>query len=247
MALLLRHNTAEGGTNGVTVTTANSGGASGDAFTSVTTGAGRVLEFDSDGPYLDTLSYRVERTIAGTGYNCVTWGNISSAETLLVARAYFYRTAHPPDGGAGQSAVRNIIQQGEYWGADGASLCLLPTTGYWNIHNYRAEGSVTGIAMPLDQWIRFELEVEYLDAAGNVRGRMYNASGTLLESLEILGVHTGDELTKYAQYGWNNTVAPDADNLNTPMWMDDLGWGVFVAAATPYGWGINMRPSDVGA
>jgi hypothetical protein len=247
MALLLRHNTAEGGTNGVTVTTANSGGASGDAFTSVTTGAGRVLEFDSDGPYLDTLSYRVERTAAGTGWNRVTWGPVSSAETLLVARAWFYRTAHPPDGGVGQSPVRVLIYQGEWWGPDGVMLFILPTTGYWGIDNFRDEGFRTGMAMPLNQWVRFELEVEYLDAAGAVRGRMYDAADTLLESLEATNVHTGDELTKYAQYGWNNSVAPDADNLDTPMWMDDLEWGVFAAAATPYGWGINMCPSDVGA
>jgi hypothetical protein len=62
-------NTAEGGTNGVTVTTANSGGASGDAFDTPVISATCTLTFDNTHPaHGSGLSYKFQ--LGGTAGEC---------------------------------------------------------------------------------------------------------------------------------------------------------------------------------
>lgn len=62
-------NTAEGGTNGTTVTPANSGGASGDAFSSYSIGAGNTFTYDSSAPLRGALSYKMTQS----GANQCNW------------------------------------------------------------------------------------------------------------------------------------------------------------------------------
>jgi hypothetical protein len=68
---VLKQNTAEGGTNTTTVTTGNSGGASGDAFDAVSIGASNGLTFTSTTPWAGSLSYAFVK--ASTNQNFVGW------------------------------------------------------------------------------------------------------------------------------------------------------------------------------
>lgn len=78
-------NTAEGGSNGTTVTTGNSGGASGTAFSAVTIGAGNTLTFSNATVLFGTMSYLF---VVGTAANVVTCdlsvaANASGSEQFL--------------------------------------------------------------------------------------------------------------------------------------------------------------------
>lgn len=63
--LVALENSAEGGTDEVTVSTANSGGASGDAWDTVNTSGGVfVYDDDTPNPLIDAMSFRLETTSA---------------------------------------------------------------------------------------------------------------------------------------------------------------------------------------
>lgn len=70
---LIKRNTAEGGTNGTTVTAPNSGGASGDAFDAVSIGAGNSLSFTNAAPLRGSLSYLWTKAAAVQSFAGWTW------------------------------------------------------------------------------------------------------------------------------------------------------------------------------
>lgn len=87
----IRQNTAEGGTNGVTVSTANSGGASGDAFSQVTITGSGMAYFSNNTASHGTLSYRISGGSGDTGKLYI--GNTASNEGTM--RGYFYLNSLP--------------------------------------------------------------------------------------------------------------------------------------------------------
>lgn len=70
-------NTAEGGTDGVGVTTANSGGASGDAWDFVTTLS--VPQYEADAAAAGSLGYVITTDQVGTQSQYVSWTSANSA------------------------------------------------------------------------------------------------------------------------------------------------------------------------
>ncbi len=66
-------NNAEGGTNTTDVSTANSGGASGLAYSSVTPGAGNTTKYDSTDVYLGTMSIKATQGTPFTAQNNTWW------------------------------------------------------------------------------------------------------------------------------------------------------------------------------
>lgn len=81
----IRQNTAEGGTNGVTVSVANSGGASGDAFSQVTITGSAMTYFSNNTASHGSLSYRITGGSGDTGKLYI--GNTASSEGTM--RGYF--------------------------------------------------------------------------------------------------------------------------------------------------------------
>lgn len=82
--MTLRANSAEGGSNGTTVTTGNSGGASGDAFNTVSIGTGGSATFTSASEAHGTLSYSLG---SATGATFVAWTGWNTA--TAACRFYF--------------------------------------------------------------------------------------------------------------------------------------------------------------
>lgn len=75
MAALI--NTGEGGTNGTSVTTANSAGASGDAFTSVTKPTGSTVDFSTTATMDGSLGYDITTTSSVAAY--LVWSSLLEA------------------------------------------------------------------------------------------------------------------------------------------------------------------------
>lgn len=79
---MLLANTAEGGTNGVAATPGNTGGASGDAFNTVTIGTAATLAPDSSTSAHGALSYSI--ATAGTSATAqLLWTSIGSLSTIF--------------------------------------------------------------------------------------------------------------------------------------------------------------------
>lgn len=92
--MALRTNTAEGGTNNTTVSTGNSGGASGDAFSNVEIGAGASLVYSNERPQHGALGYKFTGS-SGT-VTRLTWSGFNT--TAFVFRIYFEFDTLPPSG-----------------------------------------------------------------------------------------------------------------------------------------------------
>lgn len=113
--MTLRQNTAEGGINGATVTTANSGGASGTAFTTVAPTGTPTYQFKNNVAAHGTMSYGITAT-AGNYVNLVF--PIVSAVTQASARFYFYLHTLPS---AGQDLFQIL--------AGGANVAMIGLSG----------------------------------------------------------------------------------------------------------------------
>src|SRR4051812_13728934 len=87
-------NNAEGGTNGVTVTTSNSGAFSGDAWSATANGAGGAITFSSTGAYRGGMCYLFTQTSALTQF--LAWDQ-ASATAGFQGRLYFYTGPSAPD------------------------------------------------------------------------------------------------------------------------------------------------------
>ncbi len=93
----LKQNTLEGGTNGTTITTGNSGGASGDAFNSVTVGTGNTLTYNNTtGKVTQTLG--AKWTFGGTNNGTALWTGLGSLTGQVWFRATFVASAIPTVG-----------------------------------------------------------------------------------------------------------------------------------------------------
>lgn len=143
-------NTAEGGSNGTTVTAANSGGASFDAWsTNPTIGSGAALVFDSAQAMHGTLSYRF--STGGSAVQCKLPWTFTGAATIqwrLYVRTPSAFTNLPTIfrlQGAGTQAIRlawnasgNLVVR-DTANAQQAQSSTTFTTGAW----YRIEGYCT--------------------------------------------------------------------------------------------------------
>jgi hypothetical protein len=101
--MTLKVNTAEGGTDGVDVTTANSGGASGDAFVTVAGGATGALTFDSGHAHNGSLSYLMN---LATAVACTMDMSDTAAATYSI-RCYIYLNAYPSAAIQGPVGIRS--------------------------------------------------------------------------------------------------------------------------------------------
>src|SRR4051812_41296696 len=126
-------NNAEGGTNGVTVTTGNSGGASGTAFSSVLNGA--TLKFDNTQAAHGTLSYHVVTTTTET-----VQFQLSGASSGSYATRFYIRFNTPPF--AGERLLQ--VGSGAKWAiGTGPKFTILDFNG--NVANTFTTTIATGV------------------------------------------------------------------------------------------------------
>ena len=236
---LLVENSANGGTNLETVTTANSGGLSGTAFSSVETGIGG-LTFTNEATHRESLiAYRVNG-----GDTLRQGGTLSNgiSDTKTVTRGYFYFPAAP-------TATNYFMTVTA--GTALTSAAFITTDGSLGVlFNDGGASTVSAANIPLNTWVRVELATDTaagtatasvaLDnnngfygtvvdtgvasnaqVTGGFFGRYIAATNTLFYfddiafktgNLEVIGV-TGGSVERMAPTTWNvgSTVSASRD------------------------------------
>ncbi len=208
-------NSFEGGTNGTTISAANSGGSSGTAFDTVTIGAGATLAFDSTRAAHGGLSAKV--ATGGSAQSMVQWTTAVGTQTEVWGRVYVYFTAVPSPAvkllrffnGASQAGAINVNISG--------FLVLLDATN--------TQVAVGSVAVTTGAWARIEFHVLANATTGAIEAKLFNtADGTTVSELvSATNKNTNSALTDY-RFGQTTAVASVG-----PFWMDDLqinntGW-----------------------
>ncbi|MFI7630281.1 hypothetical protein [Microbispora rosea] len=225
---MLLQNSFEGGTNNSSITTGNSGGTSGDAFSLVDTDGGSPVFTNAQAAH-GTLSARLPPDSG------LQWGLSGNGDRYI--RAYLRPVLHNTSGQTHtirlELATPNV---GAFWYAEIAltSTTATLTLQAWN--NSGGEQVIVGTAStaPLTgQWIRVELRATNA-ASGNGELRLYNSPDSSTPSATITGNMTQTlEAWSYAQVYHYASVAGTGPDI----WVDDLalsdtGWpGPAVASA----------------
>ena len=155
-------NTAEGGTNGVTASTSNTGGASGDVF-NATVGT-PTITFSNAFAHNGSLSYRV---VVSSTQQYVQW-NYTNGSTFY-GRMYMYMTAYPVGGTTG--IVRFLRSGGQ------AARIAIETTGVLTLRD-AGNAAEFSLSTPcaLNQWIRFEFRLTFVPGTGTGQLLLFNTA-----------------------------------------------------------------------
>jgi hypothetical protein len=159
-------NSFDGGTDGVAVSNANSGGVSGDAFDTVT---GTLCLYSSAQAHSGTLGCRIVDATVGQSVN---WTGLGSITTDVYFRFYMYLTALPTTNRLYMMRLNNNAAGACGW------LRLISGTGVVSMADasqagFGAEGVVP---VALNQWVRIEWRVLPSTTAGSMEWRLYNTA-----------------------------------------------------------------------
>lgn len=210
------NNNAEGGTDLTTITTGNSGGASGDAFGDVVIGSGGTLTFASDQEAHGSLSLKLS---VGSFGNSTYFGWRIGTQARVYGRAYCRLSATPT--GAGQSLVS------AFNGSPGnAPVLAILIDASNHVRVVKATGTSTTIsvtfssaAIATNSWFRIEWDFNFATGALEVRYfatlDSLTATETLTGSGETLFAATADRV----EFGGILSAANTADEI---IWFDDL-------------------------
>lgn len=164
-----KSNNAEGGSNGTALTTANTGGVSGDAFDT----ANAAITFSNDTAADGSLSYKVSPTGAGQVF---TWsyGNLSATYDIYI-RGYFRFTSLP-------SSVAAIFI--DIIAANNATTDYVVLTPTGKMQVQAGSKLVTGtVTYSVNTWYRVDFHVHADATAGYTEIFVYDASNNLLEHI----------------------------------------------------------------
>lgn len=151
-------NSAEGGSDETSVTVANSGGASGDAWDFVDDPQqaeigepfGSSIRF-SDDQTVDSLAYRFDQNNSLIGLT-VSWkssGKIQRAQNQIFLRAYFWYSRYPQTADSEFFRIQNPV--------DGVLMrCGVTINGEVFIGNQTATSLLGGFKVPTEKWFRAE-------------------------------------------------------------------------------------------
>lgn len=217
-------NTADGGSSGSNVTTGNSGGGSGNAFSSVATdvypgyGGTASIQFSGTAARRGTLGYRC-REFGGGSRVALTTGDLGSP-TYQRLRFYLKVVQLPTEAVA---LIQPITASG-----DNPGIIALDPDGVLAIHDYPDNiiGSMSN-GLPLNTWLRIETIWDPSSSTSNGQVRLAYAigDGAPVETLTKTGRNLGTDTTVSrfqigkATYGglWSEFHIDDiaADNLGT--------------------------------
>lgn len=199
----------EGGTNGATVTTGNSGGASGDSFDAVAAPAGTTLIYDNTHPAHGTLG--LKGATGSTSAAAYSQKNFPAATSTAALRFYCYLTANP----AVATAIATIVS-----GTVTIARVRVSALGKLQIidANNAAVLTQTG-SIPLNQLFRVEVQFSSLSATvGAATLSRYDTadSTTASETGSVTGQNFGGTGDRY-RIGIPATLANAG-----PIWFDDV-------------------------
>jgi hypothetical protein len=231
----VRINSAEGGTNGATVTVANSGGLSGDAFDFTDVPAGTTFTVATAAAYKGTKGYRFTQG-TGSGYGAYgRWG--LSGWTVARLRLYFRTSAYPSANTCpvGVTNGANTSYLGTVW---------LTPTGNLQVRNTSGTVLYTSAVIPLNSWVRIELIVVpgTTPTNGQIRFAWGLADAAATETYYAPSANTGTAGTLGKLYFgktagvWNATTDFDdllIDDQSATTYLGPSGSGAVVVDPTP--------------
>lgn len=231
-------NTAEGGTNTTTVTTGNSGGASGNAWDSVAVGG--ALTYDNTHSR-GALAYKVVGDTVNPTY--MTWTTALGTAAEVWGRVYLYLTAAPS---AATGLVRIRV------GGVQTMRIQLATAGAGQLEIRKNSGNTlvgtVATACATNQWIRFEYHLLAVTSGAQLEVRLYNTADSATATDQFSS--TGDTLTSAnvdeVSVGHHNASAAST------IWVDDIdvntvGWPGPSVTALPHLLARGQRPRLVPA
>jgi hypothetical protein len=190
----LRSNSAEGGTAGTGATTANSGGASGEAFSQIVPGAGGTIEFSTAQKMHGSLSYAVTQATAAT-ISYIRDDHVGPSANFAV-RAYVFLTGYPSAETQFPISVRTA-------GDVGIVRLQMTTAGLVRVINTAGTTlGTTSAAIPLNTWVRLEFYGTALNGSAGTLGFAYylGDSTSAVQTLAYTAVVTTG-LAQVVRYG----------------------------------------------
>ena len=208
-------NTFEGGTDGATITTGNSGGVSGDAFQNVLTPA----TFDGTHVYTGSLAAKMGGPISVLGYNSTSpLGALREVHNNLFV--YLPTTADPSSYFQLIAISEEPDGEGQYSGGETNVSPWYHTVG---IQSAVAEFQTSSPIIPFDAWFRlvshFRTESEAGAQDGYVSCKIYvtDLVGSPDEVLELTDVTTGSNPYTIYEIG----ASPVTGEF---QWVDGIHW-----------------------
>jgi hypothetical protein len=197
-------NSFEGGTNGTTITTGNSGGASGNAFDAVTGSP----TFSSTHAAHGTLSCSVSVSSSSA---TVAWNASLGSQAQVWFREYFYIPSNP----GGTIYLTSFTQAGV---STCASLMML-STGQLAVWDNTSTAQITSTeSVPLNQWFRVEGFVVGNASTGQLALNIYNQ----MDSVNPTETHqTAANLNTFGTINKVNFGAPVSTTFS--YYLDDIG------------------------
>jgi hypothetical protein len=209
------NNTLEGGTNGTTLSVANSGGTSGSAFNGVTIGTGATFAFDNARAAHGAMAAKVS-TGSTAALADAQWSGALGNQTEIWGRIYVYLTGLP-------AATINVVTIKNGSQVEGG--VNITSTGKVAIFD-GASGTATGtVTVGTNQWVRIAFHLMANASNGAVDAKLFNTmdATTSSDAASIASAATGQKFTSY-ELGLTTATA----NVSA-FWVDDLqinntGW-----------------------
>lgn len=203
-------NTFEGGTPGTTVTAANSGGLSGNAFDAVAAVAGgSTIAFDSTYAAHGSVSLKLA-TASTSESTYVQWTTSMGTQTTVWFRLYLYLTAYP--------ALNTRL-----WNATDASTAC----GSLLVHSSTSPAGVlifagpsgsailtSTNAVPLNQWSRIEGFLTGSASAGQVGFSLYDQKDSLAPTETQTSAATQDTTGPPTKYTFGPVAGAETNFLS---------------------------------
>jgi hypothetical protein len=164
-------NSLEGQATGTTITNANSGGGSGDAFTTVTNpGGSHVIAFSDEQNAHGNNAMKIYTPSASPAATRVDWTGLGGGSANIWFRLYLYRVNNPPSGQHIFGGVRDSA-------AALSAQIRVSTAGLIRVEN-AAAAFITAldatVAMRLNQWVRIEWRILSSATVGEFEWRLFN-------------------------------------------------------------------------
>jgi hypothetical protein len=208
-------NNAEGGTSGVTVTTGNSGGASGRAWDVVTIGTGCTSVFDNSQAAHGLLSYKIATgSTSAEAYNTWTTASVGS-QTQVWFRLYLYFPVQPTVTSRVFTALGSPPSS-----LTCAALSVLTNGTLQLVDSAFSTVFVTTHSIPIGAWFRVEGYVTGSATAGQAQLRLFDSLDSTAPTETQTSAATHNLLGNVCRV----TYGIDSSVVNAgPYWYDDAG------------------------
>jgi hypothetical protein len=184
-------NTLEGIAGGTTITTGNSGGISGDAFSAVTIGAGSSLIASNALAAHGTAAIRLITPAVSPAATRVEWTGFGSITTAVWARVYFWLMVHPEQLGGGliflnfRNAAAALSAEVRIANATNFGIRAAPASG-------TVDAAMDGLLrVPVQRWCRFECRIVSSTTVGEFSWRLYLNPDAAVADFNDSGSKTG--------------------------------------------------------